>query len=164
MEAIQQNTEVTAETSPPSAVEVSGPTAKQLALAEEENAARLVKQAQAQNAEVVESVPLVQAMAGGIDGLHEQFRRHNEQAAKKKEYVPPPRTANQMSRLQEELEAGAKAVARAQAQQAARPPQEPPVGNKEGFTTPVYRPDNIVPDPMLTGSGKAGAKEFSPDA
>jgi hypothetical protein len=26
---------------------------------------------------------------------------------------------------------------------------EAPDMNKEGFTTPVYRPDNMVPDPML---------------
>ena len=168
MEATQQNTEPTAETIPPSAAEPIGPTAKEMAAAEEVNQARLLRQAQMQQEEVVISaVPLADVAARGYDALQEQFKRHNEAVAKKKEYVPPPRTPNQMNRLQEELEAGARAVERAKAQQAARPPQEPPVGNKEGFTTPVYRPDNVVPDPMnaLTNPGKEGLKGvFSPDA
>lgn len=160
MEATQQNIEAAAETNQPSAAETTGLTAKQLALAEEENQRRLIANAAKQNEEVVISqVPLADVAARGYDALQESFRKHNEAVAAKKEYVPPPRTPNQMSRLQEELEAGAKAVERARAQQAARPAEPPPEGNKEGFTTPVYRPGDVVPNPV---TGKLGA--FGPDA
>jgi hypothetical protein len=163
MEAQTQDTQTPPATPPQSEPEAQTQTAKQMALAEEENAARLVKQAQMQNGEVVESVPVSAVAAQGYDALQEQFRRHAEHAAKKKEYTPPPRTEKQMTALQEELEAGARAVARAQAQQQARV-MEAPDHNKEGFTTPVYRPNDVVPDPLLTGSGRAGVKGFDPEA
>lgn len=168
MEATQQNTQPLPETPPPSAAEVSEPTAKQLAAAEETNQLRALKLAEQRNAPPEpEAVRTSDVAARGYDALHEQFRQHNEKQKHKKEYVPPPRTPNQMSRLQEELEAGARSVARAQAQQdaarqAAAASQEPPPAN-EGFTTPVYRPNDVVPDPMLTGTNKEGLKPYSPD-
>ena len=159
MEAQQQDTQATAETLLPSAPEASGPTAKQLAAAEEANQVRRLKLAQQQEAPPEPAaVPIVDVAARGYDALHEQFRQHNAKQAKKKEYVPPPRTANQMSRLQEELEAGARRVADAEARQAAAKPVVPVDGNKEGFTTPVYRPNDVVPDPI-----SGGVKGFSPD-
>jgi uncharacterized membrane-anchored protein len=130
---------------------VSGPTAKELAAAEEQNAARLRKQIEAQQAEPPHpAVPTADLAARGYDALHDAFKRHNENTARKKEYVPPPRTDRQMSLLQEELEAGARAVARNKAQQAATKPVKPDA-NKEGFTTPVFRDGTIVPDPIMKG-------------
>lgn len=87
-----------------------------------------------------------------LDALREHAKK-----SEAVEYVPPPRTARQMSALEEELEAGRRAQAKAEAQQASRPvnPAEPV---KEGFTTPVYRPGDAVPDPV---TGKLGV--FSPE-
>lgn len=148
---------------------VSGPTAKELAAAEEANQSRLLKLAAQANAPDPDPpVNIAEVASRGYDALQEQFRRHNENVAKKKEYVPPPRTSNQMSRLQEELEAGARAVAKNQERQAAARP-EPTDLRKEGFTTPVYRPDNLVPDPTIPatsgpgGLSAAGTREYGPD-
>lgn len=156
---IQEKTmEVSQEKSLPEALEVSGPTAKELAAAEEANQTRMLKIAEQQNAPPpAESVKVREVASRGYDALQEQFRIHNERS-KPKEYVPPPRTANQMSRLQEELEAGARRVAAAEAQKAAAP-ANPVDLRKEGFTTPVFRPNDSVPDPV---TGKLGA--FGPDA
>lgn len=82
----------------------------------------------------------------GREALLDAMRKHTEK--KPPPYVPPPMTERQLSRREEELEAGRRAVARAQAQQAARPVQKED-RVKEGFTTPVYRPDNAVPDPTI---------------
>lgn len=158
MPEVQQDTQAQTEMPPLSAAEPTGPTAKELAAAEEANQVRMRQLAEQQVAPPPEPpVHIAEVAARGYDALQEQFRRHNENVAKKKEYVPPPRTPNQMSRLQEELEAGAKAVERARAQQMASRP-EPVDGNKEGFTTPVYRPNDVVPDPI-----SGGVKGFSPD-
>lgn len=126
-------------------------TAKQMAAAEEVNQLRERKLIEQRNAEAdPEQVSIIGLAAQGRDVLLEQLRQHAERN-KPKEYVPPPRTERQMSALEEELAAGARAVQRNAAQQAARlpPPQDP----KEGFTTPVYRPNDMVPDPM---TGKLG--------
>lgn len=156
----QTATEVAKEVAAPTPPEASGPTAKQMAAAEEINQTRALKlAAQAEAPEPEPPVDMRELAAQGRDALHEQFRRHNENQAKQKAYVPPPRTERQMSALQEELEAGARANARSIAQQeAARPPAPVETAN-EGFTTPVYRPNDMVPDPVTK---KLGA--FSPDA
>jgi hypothetical protein len=91
-------------------------------------------------------VSLASIASQGREALLDAMRKHHEK--KPPVYVPPPMTERQLSRREEELEAGRRAVARAQAQQAARPvPPEDRV--KEGFTTPVYRPGNAVPDPTI---------------
>lgn len=91
-------------------------------------------------------VSLASIASQGREALLDAMRRHSEN--KPPPYVPPAMTERQLSRREEEMEAGRRAVARAQAQQAARPvPVEDRV--KEGFTTPVYRPDNAVPDPTI---------------
>lgn len=152
MEASQDQTTVL----PPEQI---GLTTKQMAAAEEINAARSIALAQQQEkpAEEIPTTTLADA-AKGYDALHEAFRQHNEKTkAAHKEYTPPPRTARQMSALEEELQAGARSVARAEAQRAASRP-EPVDGNKEGFMTPVFRPNDSVPDPT---TGKLGL--FSPD-
>jgi hypothetical protein len=157
MEAAPQDTVAQAETPPLSTMEQTGPTAKQMAAAEEANQLRLKKIAEGQQEETPRSVSLSEA-AKGYDALHDAMREHAAKtAANRKVYTPPPRTPNQMSRLQEELEAGAKRVAAAEAQKAASRPIRPD-GNKEGFTTPVYRPNDVVPDPI-----SGGMKGFSPD-
>lgn len=154
------------ETSPEPSQEQSGPTAKEMAAAEEQNQARALKIAeQAAQPPPEPVVPLVDVAARGYDALHEAFRKHNENAAKRKEYVPPPRTERQMSALEEELEAGRKAQQRAEAQQKASQPPKTDL-NKEGFTTPVYRPGDVVPDPTIpaTGNFVAGTRTYGPDA
>jgi hypothetical protein len=132
-------------------------TAKQMAAAEEANAVRSQKLVEQQQAPPpAPAVPIADVAARGYDALHEAFRRHNENS-KPKEYVPPPRTPRQMAALEEELEAGRRSQAKAQAQFDTRP--VPKVeASKEGFTTPVYRPGESVPDPV---TGKLGS--FSPD-
>jgi len=148
----------------------SGPTAKEQAMIEERNAALAKAQVDAQQ----EARPSVQdappdernilgIAAKGRDHLLEQFRAMNEERSKRKPYEPPARTQRQMDTLNEELEAGRRAQQRAEAQQASRPIEKPPVN--EGFTTPVYRPGDVVPDPTIPAIGGyvAGTKGFSPD-
>jgi hypothetical protein len=100
--------------------------------------------------------------AQGRDRLLAKLREHASKP--KPAYVPPPMTDRQRERLEEEMNAGAKAVARAQAQQVARPipPRDP---REPGPSTPVHRPDNVVPDPILrdTTGFAAGTKVYSPD-
>jgi hypothetical protein len=135
-----------------------GLTAKQMAEAEEQNAARMQRLiAMQQESPAAEPVKIAEVASRGYDALHEQFRRHNEMS-KPKPYVPPPRTQRQMDALREEMEAGARRSALAAEQAVAAKPVKVD-GNKEGFTTPVYRPNDIVPDPI-----RGGMKEFGPDA
>lgn len=140
------------------AAEQSGPTAKQMAAAEEANALRIIQQKRAEEERAAkadeEPVSLIGLAAQGRDVLLNALRKHAEEA-KPVEYVPPPRTARQMTQLEEELEAGRRAQARAEAQQASRPPPAPEPG-KEGFSTPVYRPGDVVPNPT-GGVGQFGA-------
>lgn len=134
-------------------------TAKQMAAAEEANTVRAKALSERANEEPEKpAVAISEVAARGYDALNEQFRLHNERTkAAHREYVPPPRTERQMSALEEELEAGRKVQQRAEAQKAASQPVKPD-GGKEGFTTPVYRPNDVVPDPI-----KGGMKGFSPD-
>lgn len=145
------------------------PTAKQMALAEEQNQLReraLMDQRE-RAAQPKEEEPNILGLAAqGMDVLHEAIRKHSNQPTHP-DYVPPARTPRQMTALQEELEAGRQAQQRAQAQQDSRPPPtEDRV--KEGFTTPVYRPDNLVPDPTIPatsgphGLSAAGTRQFGP--
>lgn len=148
----------------------AGPTAKEMAAAEEANQLRLKKIAE-RNAELAKPKPEEQTIVGlaaqGMDVLHDAIRAHSNQPTHPA-YIPPPRTGRQMTALQEELEAGRRAQQRAQAQleasRAARAaaPKDP----KEGFTTPVYRPGEVVPDPKVPAVGgfAAGTKVFGPDA
>jgi hypothetical protein len=151
MEAVQDK-------SPEASAELIGPTAKQLAAAEEENAVRARKLIELQNEQGAsqEPVSVIGLAAQGREALLEGLRQHAARS-KPKEYVPPPRTERQMSALEEELEAGRRAQQKAEAQQASRP--VPPADPKEGFTTPAYRPGDRVPDPV---TGKLGA--FGKDA
>jgi hypothetical protein len=146
--SMEAATEKTAE----APVEQTGLTAKQMAAAEEQNQMRMRALADQQNAPPPpEPVNVIEVAAMGYDALHEAFRKHALDNPVK-EYIPPPRTPRQMTALQEELEAGRRAQQRAEAQQAAAKPA--PVDlNKEGFTTPAYRPNDMVPDPV---TGKLG--------
>lgn len=155
--------EVVQEKPPEAPVEQSGPTAKEIAALEaaSANQRRADIAAMAQQGE---PVSLLNVAAKGRDALAEQFREHARKTAEnKKAYVPPPMTERQLSNREEEMAAGRKAVERAQAQKDSRP--MPKADVKEGFTTPVYRPGDVVPDPkMLAPSGfAAGTKQFNPD-
>ncbi len=140
----------------------TGPSAKEMAAAEERNAAERLAAARAsEEAHTVRSVPAAEPnedigsiASKGMDYLHRKLREHANKP--KPVYVPPPITESMAQRIREEQEAGARAVAKHAAQQAARP--QPPRDPKEGFTTPVYRPADVVPDP--TG---AAPKKFSAD-
>jgi hypothetical protein len=148
--------EAVEEKAPVETPEQSGPTAKEMAAAEEQNALRAKRLAEQQQAPPAEDpVNIVEVASRGYDALQEAFAKHN--AKKPPEYVPPPRTARQMSALEEELEAGRRTQQKAEAQKLAAQPPTVDL-RKEGFTTPVYRPGDIVPDPV---TGKLGA--FSPD-
>lgn len=138
--------------------EVSALTAKQMAAAEEINALRAKQLSDAQQEGPDHAaVPIADLAARGYDALHQAREAHRAKAARAAPYVPPPRTDRQMSVLEEELQAGARAVERNRAQQAASRPA-PADPRKEGFTTPVYRPGDVVPDPIAKGM-----KGFSPD-
>ena len=158
---------------PPAAETIveQGPTAKEMAAAEEQNAARLkalTEQAQrAAETGVVEEIPLVSVAAQGMDALHAAIQARSNRPAEP--YIPPPRTARQMTQLQAELEAGARAQKRAQAQQdlanEARARAAAEEAAKNGFTTPVYRPNDVVPDPTIPAVGfVAGTRTFGADA
>jgi len=142
------NPQDTTQAKPPEEAEAqTGPTAKEMAAAEEANALRAQQIINRQQEEVAraaqEEVSIIGLAAQGREVLLEQLRQHAERT-KKPEYIPPPRTARQMSQLEEELEAGRRSQAKAQAQLDSRPPPEKPVN--EGFTTPVHRPGDFVPD------------------
>lgn len=128
-----------------------GITAKAMALAEELNAARLAALTeQRQQDPIPERPTLIEVAAQGMDALHEAIKANSNRPTQ--EYIPPPRTARQMSALEEELEAGRRANARAQresdiaAEWRAKAAAEDRA--KEGFTTPVHRPNDVVPNPM----------------
>lgn len=149
---IQEKT-MEAQTETQSAEAVPEPTAKQMAEAEAINAQRLRQQIDNQNIPPPpEPVMLVEIASRGYDALHEAHRQASEH--KVAEYVPPPRTARQMSALQEELEAGRQAQQRAEAHQKLHRPPGAEDAAKEGLNTPVYRPNDVVPDPM---TGRLGA-------
>lgn len=108
-----------------------------------------------------EPVNIMNLAGKGYDQLHEAMRKAQE-ANKKPEYVPPPMTERQLTAREEELEAGRRSQRKAQEQWDNRPQPKAPVS--EGFTTPVYRPNDVVPDPLLrAGPSAAGTKKFSPD-
>lgn len=155
------------EVSKPVEDSVAGPTAKEMAAAEELNGqrARQLSEHFQKNAEPPPEQSIIGLAAQGMDVLHDAIRAHSNQPTHP-DYVPPPRTARQMEALKEELEAGARAGIRARQEQEmhqrARAQQAEQDRSKEGFTTPVYRPGNLVPDPMVAApSGfAAGTKGF----
>lgn len=156
--------EASQEKSEEAQAEQTGPTAKQMAAAEEQNQLRMKQlAAQAEAPPEPEPTSIMEVASRGYDALQEAFAKHN--AIKPKEYVPPPRTERQMSALEEELEAGRRRVAQNEAQQASRP-QPKPEPAKEGFTTPVYRPGDMVPDPTspATSGFVGGTRQFGADA
>lgn len=142
-------------------------TAKQLAAAEEENAARALRiinsQQEKVQAEMQEPVSIIGLAAQGREVLLEQLRQHADRT-KPKEHIPPPRTERQMSQLEAELNAGRAAQQRHAEQVASRP--VPVKDVSEGFTTPVHRPGNLVPDPTkpAIGGSVAGTRQFGTDA
>lgn len=158
--------ETTQEKSLPEAQAPIELTAKQMAEAEAVNAQRaraLMEQRNAEAEKSEEPVSIIGLAAQGREVLLDGLRKHAEQS-KPKEYIPPPRTPRQMEALQEELEAGRRAQQRAQDQLAARPaPERDP---NEGFTNPVHRPGDVVPDPTVAApSGfAAGNRGYGPDA
>lgn len=138
------------------------------ALEERLNAERI---AQARNesdiaGEEMERATLIGTAAKGRDALLDKLRDH---ANKPKEvYSPPAMTDRQRTRLEEEMAAGRRAQEKAQAQQAHRPvpPHDP---REPGPSTPIHRPGNLVPDPILMTNGStpafvAGTKVFSAKA
>lgn len=171
--ALAAEAEVTA-TVTEDVTETLGPTAKEMAAAEEANVARLraLTEQQQRQAEPVAPEPTIIGLAAqGMDVLHDAIRARSQQPTHP-EYVPPPRTPRQMEALQEELEAGRKAQARAEeqqkvAQQARAQQAHAEAIAKEGFTTPVHRPGDMVPDPTVpAGAGNfvGGTRLFGPDA
>lgn len=167
----QQSPEASPEPTQPMPEAPQGPTAKQMAAMEELNQVRALRLAQqAAEPPPPPSPNITDVVSKGYDALHEQFRLHNERS-KPKEYIPPPRTARQMSALEEELEAGRRAGERARAQQEEsnrlKALQQAAEAAKEGFTTPVYRPPNAVPDPMTPAAAGGVApsnRTYGPDA
>ena len=128
--------------------EAPGPTAKQMALVEEANAKRVVDQMRANELRAERENRPVENLLGlaakGRDALLQGLRKHTQEAAPPP-YVPPPMTDRQKMALREEMEAGAKAVAKAAAQRAHHPTLPPPKDNNEGLTNPVHRPGDFVP-------------------
>lgn len=155
MEATQEDVAtVAAIMQAPEKQEEQGPTAKEMAHAEEVNAARNKARIEREQ-QLAEAKPegptLIEVAAQGMDALHAAIQARSQEMPPA--YVPPARTERQMAQLQEELEAGRRTQQRAEAQQLSRPVEKTDVG-KEGFTTPAYRPNDMVPDPM---TGKMGA-------
>lgn len=163
----EQTEQVSAALSVEPIQEQTGPTAKEMAAAEEANAARVKaiidKQQQEAEAAKTEQISIIGLAAQGREALLEGLRQH-QMRSKPPEYIPPPRTERQMSQLEAELEAGRRTQQRAAAQAAARP--VPPKDVSEGFTTPVYRPGDVVPDPTIPAAGGsvAGSRQFGADA
>jgi len=144
-------------------VQDPGPTAREMAKAEEENQARIraIASLREEQAKPKPEEPNILGLAAqGMDVLHDAIRAHSSQPTHP-DYVPPPRTPRQMTALEEELEAGRRVQQRAQEQQDSRP-QPVEDRDKEGFTTPAYRPTDLVPDPMLPGTNGSigGTRRF----
>jgi hypothetical protein len=142
-----------------------------LAELEAENAERARRLIQKRNDEAARAaeqpISIMGLAAQGREALAEGMRRHRERT-KPIETPPPPMTERQMTATQLEIEAGRRTQARHAAQQAHRPvPKKDP---NEGFTTPVYRPGDVVPDPTLPaisgpgGLSAAGTRKYGPDA
>lgn len=160
MEASQETTpQEIQEKTPP---EVMEPTAKEMAAAEELNSLRIKQAAESEALKAErandEPISIIGLAAKGHNELHDAIRSQRDKP--KPTYIPPARTERQMSQLQEELEAGRRTQQRAEEQQRSRPIEKAD-GNKEGFTTPVHRPNDMVPDPMTTGSGRAGLQPIT---
>lgn len=71
---------------------------------------------------------------------------------------PPEMTARQRSQIEEEMEAGRKSVARHAAQQANRPQPKP--DPTEGKNTPVFRPEDYVPNMNSKSDAQRGFKQL----
>jgi len=127
--------------------------------AEEKIMADKIKAAEAvgdKNVEPEEFVSIAGLAAQGREKLLDTLRAHADKP--KPVYVPPPMTERQLSAREQELEAGRRAVKKAEEQLALRP--QPVADPKtEGFSTPAHRPNNMVPDPV---TGKLGL--ITPDA
>ena len=127
--------------------------------AEEKIMADKIKAAEAvgdKNVEPEEFVSIAGLAAQGREKLLDALRAHADKP--KPVYVPPPMTERQLSAREQELEAGRRAVKKAEEQLALRP--QPVADPKtDGFSTPAHRPNNMVPDPV---TGKLGL--ITPDA
>lgn len=136
--------------------EVQELSAKLLAAQEELASLKLKQAAEAVQTEAAsrndEPITIIGLAAQGMDVLHDAIRKHNAQPAIPA-YSPPPMTERQIAAREEELAAGRRTQAKAQAQWDSRPiPEKVP---NEGFTTPVHRPADFVPginskDPGIT--------------
>jgi hypothetical protein len=151
------------------AVDSAGVDAERLAIQnaaaiEEQNTARMLQQVAAAQ-ETPQEVNIVAEAAKGREHFLQKVREHRaDSEAKKAEHKPPPLTERQRAMIAEEQAAGIKARERHEAELASRPP--PPAKEKwDGSNTPVHRPNDVVPDPLLpAGSFAAGTKQFSADA
>lgn len=70
---------------------------------------------------------------------------------------PPEMTQRQRTQIEEEMEAGRRAVSRHAAQQANRPQPKPEP--TEGKTTPVFRPEDYVPNMNSKSDAARGYKQ-----
>lgn len=141
--------------------------AKALAAAEEQRAVqqiaaanRAAEDAAGQTEDLTET-PLVSLAARGRETLLEAMRQHQVKKAHEPEYIPPARTVSQMSRLEEELEAGRRAQVRHEGQvqeQRALAARNAAPDPREGTSQPVHRPGVMVPNP------KGGHGVYSPTA
>lgn len=140
--------------------------AKAAAASEEKLAAQRIANQKAMEAatakamgDAAEPEEALGAMASkGREYLLERLRQHAE-TNKPVPYVPPPMSDRMRVKLEEEQAAGRKSTERHEAQVASRP--VPVKTAAEGFTTPVFRPNDVVPDPKAIGHG---AKTYSPTA
>ena len=71
---------------------------------------------------------------------------------------PPQMSARQRSQIEEEMEAGRRSVARHAAQQASRPQPKP--DPTEGKTTPVFRPEDYVPNMNSKSDAQRGVRQL----
>ncbi len=138
------------------------------AAAEERRAAALLAQSRAQQAEPLPEPEenLMSLAAKGREHLMQRLREHAaKSAAKKEEHKPPPMTERMRQNIEAEQAAGKRARERHEAEAAARTP--PPAKEVwDGTNTPVMRPGDVVPDPLVpAGTGfAAGNRQYGPDA
>ena len=109
-----------------------------------------------------EEEALVSVAAKGREYLMQKLREHAEKP--KPVYVPPPMTERMRANIEAEMEAGRRAQAKHEAQQASRP--VPPKEPWDGSNTPVFRPGTLVPDPTKPAPNgfAAGTATFDPKA
>lgn len=155
----------------------SGISARAAAAAEEQMAAQRIAAANAEDQPprhvpppVEEPEDLASIASRGREYLMERMRKHAEAQAKKPAYVPPPPSPSMSEKINEELEAGRRTLAKHAAQRQFAVDAQARASEAEkraqGSSTPQQVAGDVVPDPKAFGDKQFAGRPptFSPNA